>query len=208
MWSSRVTHFKVLTPHSCLTLSASWQDEDVLKAFRSLLNGVYLGIRGAICSYHRGLFSPLGSNHNNISASTSPSLARVYLQCRLSSFNCLLTLVILLYLLMKHSGASLHACLTRFIPIVFFISCFLFSLSLFHTTFSHYSVTKECTPLRGMFSVVIKILECWFLKYRKQPWYIINCPGKAQSCLTLLRVHKHSPRKVVFSSVAVTTDRW
>lgn len=46
---------------------------------------------------------PFGTNHTDISAFISMSLASVYLQWHFSSFHCLLTLVILLYLLVKHS---------------------------------------------------------------------------------------------------------
>lgn len=46
-------------------------------------------------------FSPFETNHTDISASIPPSQATVYLQWHFSSFHCVLTWVIPLYLLIK-----------------------------------------------------------------------------------------------------------
>lgn len=105
-----------------------------------------------MCSYHRGLFSPSGTNHTDISASISLSLAIVYLQWNLSSFHCPLNLVILLYLLIKHplSTTDLLTFLTHS-SFRLLLSRFSFSVSkIFHT----WLVIKKCSLIGWMSAVL------------------------------------------------------
>lgn len=108
-----------------------------------------------MCSYHSGLFSPFGTNHTDISASICLSLATVYLQWHFSSFHCLLTLVILLYRLIKRSFSrtDLHTFSTH--SICHFLSlCLLLSSSPSPTSFTLDFVIKECSLIGGMSSAL------------------------------------------------------